>query len=185
MTCSWTQREQACFAAIFTDASGPRSSRGRSPPPTPNHIPRVLDFSPQPDLPMHSLEHPTYHVFRLGRRPCYLLSAVGYVARITYRCSMTRNGEIRRRVKIRSATTAWRIAIRGSRRQNDPFSHPLKALKSLDAWPPACPRDRGALLCPSNTHGARYPTVADIPLSEIKREPGERMSLFALPLRDL
>ena len=72
-----------------------------------------------------------------------------------------------RSIRVRNDRTSGKAEWR-SVAVNDAFSHPLKALK---VWMRG-PRVAGPMapdLPVKYAPGARYPTVAEIPLSEIKR----------------
>ncbi len=110
--------------------------------------------------------NPTYNVFG-WQRPCYLLSDEGYAPSYRSLIDDTEWEKYGVGKNPRCDNCMAHCGFEGTA-VNDAFSHPLKALK---VWMRG-PRIKGRMapdLPVKYADGARYGTVAAIPLSEIKR----------------
>jgi hopanoid biosynthesis associated radical SAM protein HpnH len=110
--------------------------------------------------------NPTYNIFG-WQRPCYLLSDEGYAPSYRSLIDDTEWEKYGVGKNPRCDNCMAHCGFEGTA-VNDAFSHPLKALK---VWMRG-PRISGPMapdLPVKYTDAARYATVAEIPLSEIKR----------------
>jgi hopanoid biosynthesis associated radical SAM protein HpnH len=116
--------------------------------------------------------NPTYNIFG-WQRPCYLLSDEGYAPSYRSLIDDTEWDKYGVGKNPRCDNCMAHCGFEGTA-VNDAFSHPLKALK---VWLRG-PRVKGPMapdLPVKYTAAARAPTVAEIPISEIKRVSRESM----------
>src|ERR1700690_1040456 len=156
------------FREIFKRGRSARSSSGGSRSRWSfNHSGLFLDFlAGNQAYQCTPWSNPTYNIFG-WQRPCYLLSDEGFAPSYRSLLDDTEWDKYGVGKNPRCDNCMAHCGFEGTA-VNDAFSHPLKALK---VWMRG-PRVAGPMapdLPIKYADGARYPTVAEIPLSEIKR----------------